>query len=131
MDTVKQLFDIFINRTLAYGYSHHIGLITFNGNIAYPKAINEVTRDFRQEISALQPSGWTALWDALHRAKVELDSSGSTYPDAIKRIIVLTDCEDTGSTRMPANLYHDLKVALFIFCNLRLYSAPTQLLIRL
>ena len=68
---------------------------------------------------------WTALWDALHRAKVELDSYGSTYQDAIKRIIVLTDGEDTESIRMPANLYHDLKVALFIFCNLRLYSTPT------
>jgi Mg-chelatase subunit ChlD len=113
MDTVKQLFDIFINRTLAYGYSHHIGLITFNEAIAYPKAINEVTRDFRQEISALQPTGWTALWDALHRAKVELDSYGSTYPDAIKRIIVLTDGEDTGSTRTPSNLYLDLQVRSF------------------
>ena len=110
MDTVKQLFDIFIDRTLAYNYSHNIGLITFDDQIKFPKEINEVTRDFRQELSAIVPDGLTALWDALKRARTELMSYSVAYPNAIKRIIVLTDGEDNMSTVSSREVCYELQV---------------------
>lgn len=45
----------------------------------------------------MKPTGMTSLWDALHLAHQKLEEKARTFPNAVKRIVVLTDGEDTGS----------------------------------
>ncbi|KAK6496288.1 hypothetical protein TWF481_002313 [Arthrobotrys musiformis] len=53
--------------------------------------------DFRGKVLRMKPSGNTLLWDALDKAIDELENHGKDFPEAKKRIICLSDGEDTGS----------------------------------
>ena len=71
-----------------------MGLITFNTYVTLREPITPVFRDFRQSLENITASGSTALWDALYRACDELERYGRQYPDALKRIVALTDGEN-------------------------------------
>lgn len=94
MQVVKQIFDIFINRTIAYDYAHHIGLITFSTRATEVQAIGPVIQRLRLAVGNITPGGCTALWDALVLAEMKLSSYGKKYPNAKKRIVVLSDGEN-------------------------------------
>ena len=94
-----------INRSLAYNYSSHSGLITFATTPKVAMGISHVIENFRRSTSNMVAEGDTALWDALALAKDQLVEYGKRYPEAKKRIICISDGEDTKST---ANTAQDI-----------------------
>ena len=91
----KQMFDILIDKTIAFNYPHHIGLIDFSTNACLVKPITHVIEDFRAAVQNVKAWGWTALWQALSMANEELLRYSQRHPGAKKRIVVLTDGEDS------------------------------------
>jgi Mg-chelatase subunit ChlD len=90
---VKEIFDIFINRTITYHYSHHIGLVTFDSTATLSQEITYVIEDLRGKVMFIEADGATAIWDALVLAKKCLTKCGEKYPRAKKRILAHSDGE--------------------------------------
>ena len=107
---VKQVFDVFIDRTLAYNYSNHIGLITFADCPQVKQSITHVVEDFRASVKDQTRGFSTSIWDALETAKIHLNNHGQKYPQAGKRIICLTDGEDNASRSDPIDICRMLQV---------------------
>ncbi|KAI1326109.1 hypothetical protein F5Y16DRAFT_422034 [Xylariaceae sp. FL0255] len=97
LDLVKNMFESFINRLLAYEYNAHVGVINFSsrGRIAVP--ISHILENLRQATRNFVPWGDTALWDTLAFARDQIEEYAKAYPSARKRIIVLSDGDDTSS----------------------------------
>lgn len=75
-----------------------MGLITFDTTPKMKMGISHVLENFRRSVSGMEPSGDTALFDALALAKDQLVEKGKQYPGAKKRCIVISDGLDTKST---------------------------------
>lgn len=97
LDVLKQMFELFINRILAYGRKTHVGLITFSSEATVQTPITHVIENFRKATNGLSAKGNTALFDALALARDQLPEYGKKYPDAKKRIIRISDGVDTSS----------------------------------
>ena len=91
------MFEAFINRTLAYQVKNHIGLITFSTQARVHQSITDVIEDFRNSVRYSTCHGDTALWDALALARENLSGYAEKFPEVRKRIICLSDGEDTKS----------------------------------
>jgi von Willebrand factor type A domain len=107
------MFEAFINRTLAYNIKSHIGLITFSTRPFLQQAITDVIEDFRSAVRFTFARGDTALWDALALAQENLSEYGEQFPDAKKRIICLSDGDDTKSIHTAQEVCLALQVFLF------------------
>ena len=94
MQLVKEIFNIFINRTIAYNYVHHIGLVTFDSDAQVAQPITPVLEDLRSAVLNIESHGLTALWKALLIAERELSAYSHNYPSAKKRILALSDGEN-------------------------------------
>lgn len=94
LQVVKEIFNIFINRTIAYNYIHHIGLVTFDSDAKVAQRITHVLEDLRSAVLNIECYGLTALWKALIIAERQLSAYGSKYPRAKKRILALSDGEN-------------------------------------
>lgn len=70
LETVKQLFSAFINRSVAYDYPQAIGALTFSDKdrIKVICPIQARYESFRAALDAVQAGGDTALFDALEVA---------------------------------------------------------------
>lgn len=101
IQTVKQLFHAYINRSQAYNYANHIGLMLFGTNVDYTCKITPLFEVFRDEIEESSAQGETALYDALDGAADALVAFQREWPDCKLRIIVLSDGDDTSSKRKP------------------------------
>ena len=55
MDTVKQLFSAYINRTEAYDLSNYIGLMTYGTDIKQPVSLTPILEDFRSALDHVSP----------------------------------------------------------------------------
>ncbi|KAF8464899.1 hypothetical protein BDZ91DRAFT_729114 [Kalaharituber pfeilii] len=97
MDVVKQIFDNYINRTLAYDFPNHIGLITFATRASVKQPITGVVEDLRNSLNTLQSGGDTALWDSFKLAFDIIETYSAQYPTAKKRVVCLSDGQDTSS----------------------------------
>lgn len=64
LDVLKQMFDAFINRLLAYGYQTHIGLVTFASKATLLQEITNAVENFRHKLNQLAAKGDTAIWDS-------------------------------------------------------------------
>jgi len=64
LDVLKQMFDAFINRLLAYNFQTHIGLVTFGTKASVSQGITNAVEDFRHKLNNMVPSGDTAIWDS-------------------------------------------------------------------
>jgi ubiquitin-protein ligase len=95
---LKQMFDQFVNRILAYNYATHLGLITIGTTARLSRPMTHVVEDFRATVKSLKPSGDTALWDALALARDQVLEHARKYPNAKKRILCISDGGDTKST---------------------------------
>lgn len=105
LDVLKQLFEALINRMLACNYNTHVGLVEFSSEPKVVTPITHVLENFRRATNGLSPKGDTALWDVLALAGDQIRQCATTYPDAKKRIIVISDGEDTKSI---ANTSHGI-----------------------
>ena len=88
---------------LAYNYKTHSGLITFATVSKVEMGISHVLENFRRSTQNMVAEGDTSLWDALALAKDQLVEYGRQYPEAKKRIICISDGEDTKSTTNSAD----------------------------
>lgn len=109
LDVVKQMFEALINRILAYNYKTHVGLVSFANTAKVDQSITHVIEDFRASLNSIKAGGDTAIWDALMLAQDQLVHYATKYPTAKKRIICLTDGEDTKSLQKPYDVYWQLK----------------------
>ncbi|KAK6523109.1 hypothetical protein TWF694_006007 [Orbilia ellipsospora] len=100
LDVSKEIFSNFINRTIAYNYATHCGLLPFNSTIkiAISQSITFDLEAFRGTVMNMSTGGNTPLWDALVIAIDELNKVGANLPNAKKRIICLSDGADTSSS---------------------------------
>lgn len=97
LDVLKQMFEALINRMLAYNYKNHVGLVKFSSHAEVVMPISHVLENFRRATNALQADGDTALWDALALAGDQIEQYASRFPNAKKRIVVISDGRDTKS----------------------------------
>ncbi|XP_030218753.1 uncharacterized protein LOC115548347 isoform X1 [Gadus morhua] len=97
MDAVKELFDSFATRTMAYDFHHVIGLASFSSKVTVIHTFTETLEKFKAHLRELRPSGSTLLYDALKRGVKELNKVKEMFPQCRLRIICLTDGNDLGS----------------------------------
>ncbi|XP_034469841.1 uncharacterized protein LOC117778419 isoform X1 [Hippoglossus hippoglossus] len=101
MNAVKELFDNFASRSMAYDFHHIIGLVNFDSMVKTLHTFTENLERFKEFIRILQPNGCTLLYDALRRGLSELEKVKTKFPDCRLRIICLTDGNDSGSSMEP------------------------------
>ncbi|TNN51513.1 putative bifunctional E2/E3 enzyme R795 [Liparis tanakae] len=104
VNVVKELFDNFATRTMAYDFYHVIGLVTFDSLVKILYKFTENLETFKvksEHIRNIEASGCTLLYDALRRAAMELEKVQARFPDCRLRIICLTDGNDSGSSIEP------------------------------
>lgn len=109
LDLSKQMLEALINRILTYSYSTHVGLITFDSEAKVSQAMTHVVENFRRSVERMNASGDTALWDALNLANDQIDQYAVKYPTARKRIICLSDGDDTKSSKHAHDVYWKLR----------------------
>jgi len=97
MDTVKQLFHAFVNRSEAYAYPMTLALVLFGSEVKVAMSFSQELEEFKEVLDDVVPGGDTRVWDALEMARVELDNFTTEWPKCAKRIIVLSDGTDTKS----------------------------------
>lgn len=111
LSILKQMFDQFVNRILAYGYSTHLGLISFDSTAKVAQRLSPVVENFRSTVQELQGHGDTALWDALALARDQIQEYSAAYPGVKKRILCISDGIDTNSkSNKASNLWKLLAV---------------------
>ncbi|XP_056299208.1 uncharacterized protein LOC130212098 [Pseudoliparis swirei] len=97
---VKELFDNFATRTMAYDFHHVIGLVKFDSTVKTLHTFTETLEKFKEHVHSLQANGRTTLYDALHHGALELENA-KKFPDCKLRILCLTDGNDVGSVNKP------------------------------
>ncbi|XP_030286797.1 uncharacterized protein LOC115589785 isoform X1 [Sparus aurata] len=98
---VKEFFDNFATRTMAYDFHHVIGLAKFDSTVEILHTFTEILEKFKEHVHTLKASGRTKLYDALQLGMLELDKVKTKFPDCNLRILCLTDGHDVGSSNMP------------------------------
>ncbi|KAG4437405.1 hypothetical protein IFR05_007130 [Cadophora sp. M221] len=119
LDVLKNMFEAFSNRLLAYGFNTHLGLISFQSSAVISQRITHAIENFRHKVNAIKAHGDTALWDALALADDQLTEYAKKFPNAKKRIICLSDGMDTKSTQKAEIISMNLrqsKVVVDSFC---------------
>ncbi|KAE9366198.1 hypothetical protein N431DRAFT_549163 [Stipitochalara longipes BDJ] len=119
LDVLKSMFDAFVNRLLAYNYQTHMGLITFQSSATVSQKITYAIENFRHKVNGMNAHGDTALWDALALANDQLSEYAQKFPDVKKRIICISDGEDTKSKQRSSDVSWSLfqnKVVVDSFC---------------
>ncbi|XP_068427735.1 uncharacterized protein [Clinocottus analis] len=101
INVVKELFDNFATRTMAYDFYHVIGLVKFDSLVKILYTFTENLETFKEHIRNMEASGCTLLYDALRRGALELEKVQTRFPDCRLRIICLTDGNDSGSSIEP------------------------------
>ncbi|KAI4727940.1 hypothetical protein E4T49_04269 [Aureobasidium sp. EXF-10728] len=109
LEVLKQMFEAMINRMIAYSYKTHIGLITFDSTAKVSQSITHVIENFRRSVENMKAEGDTALWDGLKLAQTQIMKYAEKYPQAQRRIICLSDGNDTNSVAGPADLCWQLR----------------------
>lgn len=104
---VKELFDNFATRTMAYDFHHVIGLAKFDSTVEILHTFTETLEKFKEHVRTLKASGRTKLYDALHHAMLELDKV-KKFQDCKLRILCLTDGQDVGSSNKPEDVTANL-----------------------
>ena len=94
---VKFFFEAFAHRTMAYNFNHVISLILFDKVAEVKVDFTESFQDFNLLVANVTPQGSTCLFDTICLASDNLLKLKSKYPNAILRILALTDGEDTCS----------------------------------
>uniref|UniRef100_A0A3P8Z502 UBC core domain-containing protein n=2 Tax=Esox lucius TaxID=8010 RepID=A0A3P8Z502_ESOLU len=101
IDAIKQLFDNFAQRSMAYGFHHVISLVKFDSSVKTLHTFTETLETFKEYIHKLKAQGRTLLYDALDHGISELEKVQVLFPDCRLRIICLTDGNDVGSASKP------------------------------
>ncbi|XP_071356781.1 uncharacterized protein [Trachinotus anak] len=101
---VKELFENFATRSMAYDFHHVIGLVKFNSTVTTLHTFTETLEKFKEHVHTLKATGRTRLYDALQHGILELEKVKKEFPDCRLRILCLTDGCDVGSTNKPVSV---------------------------
>ncbi|XP_063060431.1 uncharacterized protein LOC134453583 [Engraulis encrasicolus] len=108
MTAVKQLFNSFADRSMAYNFHSVISLLRIGGNPKYEESVQvihtftENLPTFQQCVDKLHAAGFTPLYDALQLSVEELDKVKKQFPNCRLRVLCLSDGDDNGSSKAPA-----------------------------
>ncbi|KAH5558945.1 peptidylprolyl isomerase [Parastagonospora nodorum] len=119
LDVLKQMFDAYINRLLAYNFQTHLGLVTFGSKASIAQPITNAVENFRHKLNNMQAKGDTAMWDSIALAQDQLQAYAEKYPSAKLRIICISDGEDNKSQQDMVNIafrLHQQEIILDAFC---------------
>ncbi|KAF8638721.1 hypothetical protein AX16_010444 [Volvariella volvacea WC 439] len=103
LELMVELFHVLVNRAGSFNSSVSlaIGLITFSSEVRVVQEITGALENFLKVLGDCEANGFTPLYDALDKARQALVEFGSKKPSMRKRIIVISDGEDTNSTLSP------------------------------
>ncbi|XP_037644285.1 uncharacterized protein LOC119499124 isoform X1 [Sebastes umbrosus] len=101
INVVKELFDNFATRTMAYDFYHVIGLVSFDSQVKILHTFTENLENFKEHVRNIDASGFTQLYDALGLGASELEKVKTRFPDCRLHIMCLTDGNDLGSSMEP------------------------------
>ncbi|XP_071375493.1 uncharacterized protein [Centroberyx affinis] len=104
INAVKELFDNFATRSMAYDFHHVIGLVKFHSTVKTLHTFTETLEKFKEHVRNLEAGGGTALYDALQHGVSELERVKMRFPDCRLRIICLTDGNDVCSSAKPVTV---------------------------
>lgn len=107
LDVLKQMFDAYINRLLAYNFRTHVGLVTFSTKASLSQKITYAVEDFRHRLNRMTAAGHTAVWDSIALAQDQLQEYAKQYPGTKLRICI-SDGEDNKSRHTAQGLASDL-----------------------
>jgi ubiquitin-protein ligase len=113
--TVKQLFNALANRAMAYNFAMHIGLTLFGDECKESCGLTPLFERFKGRLDQVEQEGRTALYDAVIHGATQLEKYKEKYPNCRRRILVLSDGEDTSSQSLPwqaANKLRGLDITL-------------------
>ena len=118
LDVLKQMFDAYVNRLLAYSFQTHLGLVTFSDKSSVSQKITHAVENFRHKLNHTTAAGDTAIWDSIALAQDQLQEYAKQFPDAKLRIICISDGEDNRSKNsahaLPSSLIrHNIVVDSF------------------
>ncbi|XP_028254928.1 uncharacterized protein LOC114431579 [Parambassis ranga] len=105
---VKELFDNFASRTMAYDFHHVIGLAKFDSTVTMLHTFTETLEKFKEHVRTLKALGNTKLYDALAYGRLELEKVKKEFPECRLRILCLTDGNDCRSTHKSTKVAADL-----------------------
>ncbi|KAJ7728334.1 hypothetical protein B0H16DRAFT_242968 [Mycena metata] len=96
---LKELFHVFLNRVSSFDttVSLVLGLVTFSDKALVTQELTPIFENFRQSLDRATASGDTAVYDALDSARRVLTGYRPDLPNLKKRIIIVSDGEDTSS----------------------------------
>lgn len=102
---LKTLFDVFINRASSFDttVSLVLGLVTFSDKASVELELTPVFEKFREKLETVDAAGDTAVYDALDSARQVLTNFRLDLPNLRRRIIIVSDGEDTTSK---SSAYH-------------------------
>ncbi|KAJ7155009.1 hypothetical protein C8R46DRAFT_1226970 [Mycena filopes] len=97
---LKELFNVFLNRAGSFDtpVSLVLGLVTFSAEASVDQELTPIFENFRHSLERAEAGGDTAVYDALDTARRTLSQYRSDLPDLRKRIIIVSDGEDTSSS---------------------------------
>ncbi|KAH0565588.1 hypothetical protein GP486_001021, partial [Trichoglossum hirsutum] len=128
MDETKQVFANVIARMLGYHLSNnYVGVVAFSdaNKVEVTMELSRISIEFKDMMHQRKGEGFTALWDAISKAKDMLVAFKGKYPKTSLRIIALTDGEDNRSQTKPAELCKDLYDAEIVLDSLVVGSTST------
>ncbi|KAG6918191.1 hypothetical protein DXG01_015979 [Tephrocybe rancida] len=96
---LKELFNIFLNRVSSFDTSVSLvlGLVTFSDEALVKQELTPIFENFRLELDKVTAKGDTAMYDALDVARSSLINFRADLPNLRRRIIIVSDGEDTSS----------------------------------
>ncbi|KAJ7472928.1 hypothetical protein B0H11DRAFT_1919124 [Mycena galericulata] len=103
LDLLKELFTVFLNRAGSFdtAVSLVLGLVTFSDIAVVGQELTPVFEQFREKLDIVTPYGDTAVYDALDSARRLLINYRSDLPNLRRRIVIVSDGEDTSSETYP------------------------------
>ncbi|KAL2091999.1 hypothetical protein ACEWY4_011797 [Coilia grayii] len=108
LSAVKELFNAFANRSMAYDLPHLISLVTFGGKVKTIHTFTENLEKFKEYVHSLTAKTGTLLYDALDQSVSELTKIKARFPDCLLRVICLSDGKDFGSLKDPVAVTNEL-----------------------
>jgi hypothetical protein len=107
---VKEFFKNLALRISALNLSTHLGLVTFSDKnmVTVKQPLTALHLNFNHQLDNIEPSGSTAIFDAVNKARMMLTAVKRQYPKTKSRIILLTDGEDNQSITLPSTVSSSL-----------------------
>ncbi|KIK54985.1 hypothetical protein GYMLUDRAFT_48188 [Collybiopsis luxurians FD-317 M1] len=100
---LTELFNVFLNRACSFDTTVPLvlGLVTFSNRANITQPLTPLFEKFREELGQVKAGGDTAVYDALDLARSMLVEYRTDIPNLRRRIIMVSDGQDTSSKESP------------------------------